>query len=176
VIGQDWGAVQAWHLAIRHPERVVRVIVLSVGHPAAYARGGFMQKLRGWYVLLFKLRGLMEFVARCCNWLPLRLMTGFREEFPRWRALLERPGRLTAGFNYYRANVREMLGASESHVSVAVVGVWSSGDRFLVERQMQQSAQYCDRGWRYVRLDRWNPWLQLTAAGEVNRLLLDELA
>jgi len=176
VIGHDWGAVQAWHLAIRHPERVDRLIVLSVGHPAAYAGGGFMQKLRGWYVLLIQLRGLMEFAARCCNWLLLRLMTGFHEEFPRWRALLERPARLTAGFNYYRANLSALRAGQESHVAVPVVGVWSSGDRFLVERQMQQSAQYCDRGWRYVRLDRCNHWLQLTAAGEVNRLLLHQLA
>jgi len=176
VVGHDWGAIQAWHLAIRHPERVERLIVLSVGHPAAYASGGFMQKLRGYYVLLIQLRGVMEFVARCCNWLPLRLLTGFRGEFRRWRALLGRPGRLTAGFNYYRANLSTFWAAQESHVVVPVVGVWSSGDRFLVERQMQQSAQYCDRGWRYVRLERCNHWLQLTAAGEVNRLLLHQLA
>jgi pimeloyl-ACP methyl ester carboxylesterase len=176
VVGHDWGAVQAWQLAMRHPERVERLIVLSVGHPAAYAGGGFMQKLRGYYILLIQMRPVMEVITRCCDWLPLRLMTGFREEFGRWRALLARPGRLTAGFNYYRANACEMWRASGSRVDVPVVGVWSSGDRFLVERQMQRSAQYCGRGWHYVRLGQCNHWPQLTAPAEVNRLLLRHLA
>lgn len=176
VVGHDWGAIQAWYLAMRHPERVDRLVALSVGHPAAYARGGWQQKLRGYYVLLFQWRGVAERLVRARDWLALRLMAGFPREVPRWRALLERPGRLTAAFNYYRANLRELWTARPTPVTVPAVGVWSRGDRFLVERQMRDSGRYCTRGWSYVRLDDGNHWLQLTAPEQVNRLLLSLLA
>lgn len=33
VVGHDWGAGTAWALAMHHPERVSKLVVLSVGHP-----------------------------------------------------------------------------------------------------------------------------------------------
>ncbi|HEX2979920.1 MAG TPA: alpha/beta hydrolase, partial [Anaerolineaceae bacterium] len=38
VVGHDWGAAVAWHLAIHHPERVERLAILNVPHPGAMAR------------------------------------------------------------------------------------------------------------------------------------------
>ena len=176
VVAHDWGAIQAWHLALRHPERVERLIVLSVGHPASYANGGLMQKLRAYYVWLFQLRGVAEWLIRRFDWLALRLLTGFPQEAPRWRSLLGRPGRLTAALNYYRANQRQIWSGPDARAEVPVVGLWSRGDRFLVERQMRDSERYCAAGWRYVRLEHCNHWPQLTAADECNRLLLQHLA
>lgn len=36
VVAHDWGAAVAWALALRAPERVQRLVVLSVGHPGTY--------------------------------------------------------------------------------------------------------------------------------------------
>lgn len=175
LVAHDWGAVQGWQLAIRHPERVERFIALSVGHPNAYARGGLAQKLRGYYVILIQLRGLIEFLLACFDWRLFALFAGYPEELPRWKARLSRPGRLTAGLNYYRANLRRLFAGSQSRVAVPVVGLWSRGDRFLVERQMQESSSYCDGGWHYQRIVNGNHWLQLSAAAMLNPLLLEYL-
>jgi pimeloyl-ACP methyl ester carboxylesterase len=35
VVGHDWGAAVAWALAMQHPHRVERLVVMSVGHPGA---------------------------------------------------------------------------------------------------------------------------------------------
>jgi pimeloyl-ACP methyl ester carboxylesterase len=35
VVGHDWGAVLAWRLAVSLPQRVDRMVGVSVGHPAA---------------------------------------------------------------------------------------------------------------------------------------------
>ena len=63
LVGHDWGAVQAWCFAMEHPERVDRCIAMSVGHPAAYMRGGVAQKLKGYYLFCIQLRGLIEFLV-----------------------------------------------------------------------------------------------------------------
>lgn len=55
LMGHDWGSALAWCLAIHHPTRVSRLIGVSVGHPTAFARAGFKQKLMSWYTVFFKL-------------------------------------------------------------------------------------------------------------------------
>jgi pimeloyl-ACP methyl ester carboxylesterase len=175
LVAHDWGAVQGWQFAIRHPERVERYIALSVGHPTAYGRAGFWQKLKGYYILLIQLRGLVEFMLSCGNWFLFRLMTGYPEEFPHWKAALERPGRLSAGCNYYRANPGMILGREYPFVTMPVCGLWSDGDRFLTERQMVESRQYVQGPWQYRRVEGANHWLQLDAPEKVNTLLLEFL-
>jgi pimeloyl-ACP methyl ester carboxylesterase len=175
LVAHDWGAVQAWSFAMRHPERVDRYIALSVGHPASYARGGFGQKLKGYYVLLIQLRGIIEFFVKRFDWLPLRAMFRYPEEFPHVKARLSRQGRLTAGMSYYRANIGMILPREYPSVTVPVVGIWSSGDNFLTERQMENSWRYCNAGWRYERVDGANHWLQLTAPERLNALLVNNL-
>ncbi len=176
LVGHDWGAVQAWHLALWHPERVERYVAMSVGHPRAYASGGIEQKLRGYYIALIQLRGFAEFMVRALGWRPLRWMSRYPAEFPHIKARLSRPGRLTAGFNYYRANFGLLFPASYPRVQVPVVGIYSDGDIFLTEAQMRNSEQFCDAGWKYVRVDGANHWLQLDAPERVNALLLEHLS
>lgn len=175
LVAHDWGAVIGWQFCIRHPERVERYAALSVGHPNAYARSGLLQKLRGYYILLFQLRGFAEFLLRAGNWRLFRTFTSFPGEFPHWRAALERPGRLTAAIDYYRANMRLMFRAGWPAVRVPVMGVWSSGDVALVERQMRESGRFVAAPWRYERIDGANHWLQLDAPERLNPLLLDFL-
>jgi pimeloyl-ACP methyl ester carboxylesterase len=50
LVGHDWGALQGWCFAMGYPERVDRYVAMSLGHPAAYARGGVAQKLKGYYL------------------------------------------------------------------------------------------------------------------------------
>jgi hypothetical protein len=55
------------------------------------------------------------------------------------------------------------------------MGVWSSGDIALTERQMTNSAENVTGPWRYERLDGPGHWMQLEAPDEINRLLIDFL-
>ena len=60
---------------------------------------------RAGYVLFFQIRGLAEWVVRAGDWWLFRTISGFPEESRRWIQNLQRPGRLAAALNYYRANV-----------------------------------------------------------------------
>ncbi len=175
VVAHDWGAGICWQLAIHHPERVDRYVALSTGHPGAYVRGGFEQKLKGYYTLLFQIPGFAELLLRGGNWWGFRTMTAYPEEAPQWISQQSRPGRLRAGLNYYRANWRMFLGSGSPRCKVPVLGVWSSGDRFLAEGQMKDSANFVDAPFRFARIEGANHWLQLSGAEQFNPLLLDYL-
>jgi pimeloyl-ACP methyl ester carboxylesterase len=175
LIGHDWGAILGWFVAIEHPERVERYIAMSVGHPTSYKKGGIEQKLRSWYVYAFQLPFIMEAMARSFNWLLMRVLTKNHPEIDQWIEDKSRPGRLTAGLNWYRANIVRMLFGSTGHARVPAFGMWSSGDYFLSERQMMRSTLYVDAPWRYERIENSSHWMQLDAPERLNKLLIEYL-
>lgn len=176
LVGHDWGAFVGWLFCARHPARVRRFAALSVGHPEAYRRAGTRQKLLGWYILMFQLRGLAERLIAAGDYRFLRRAAPTPDDLARWRRDLARPGRLTAALDWYRANVRAFLSVTVPPVAVPVLGVYSTADMALVEAQMTGSARYVNAPWRYQRLDGVGHWLQIERPDEVNRLLLDWFA
>ncbi|TXH87016.1 MAG: alpha/beta hydrolase [Rhodoferax sp.] len=175
LVAHDWGAVIGWHFALWHHHRLDRYAALSVGHPSCYATGGFMQKLKGYYIAVFQLRGFAEWLYSVWDWALLKMLTRAPHEFPHWRAALSPPGRLTAGMNYYRANLDLILPGNRGYVNRPVMGIFSTKDIALVESQMTRSADYCKAGWRYERLDGVGHWMSSEAPERVNPLLLDFL-
>lgn len=172
LVAHDWGAAISWQLVIDHPERVDRYVALSTGHPMAYRSGGLAQKIKGHYTLLFQLPWLPERLLSAFNWFGLGLMTGFPEEQAQWISQQSRPGRLQAGLNYYRANAKIFISGHSANARVPVLGVWSSGDRFLAEGQMRDSARFVDGTFRFARIEGANHWLQLSAEDKFNPILL----
>ena len=178
VMGHDWGAVIAWCLALAHPARVCDLVAISVGHPLAYGRAGFEQKIgKGLYTLGFQLRGLAE------AWFLRNQGRGLR----RWLAAhhpdpdevvrdMSRPGRLTAGMNWYRANLTSVLFGTWPRCRVPTLGMWSSGDRYLTEAQMQASGKLVDAPWEYRRIDDCGHWIPLQRPDAVASVALDWFA
>jgi len=175
LVAHDWGAAMCWQLVLKHPERVERYIPMSVGHPNAYAAGGVEQKLKGYYILLIQLRGFAEWFARAFDWFGFRLLTHYPPETDNWIARQSRPGRLTAGMNYYRANLHMIFAKAAPSATVPVYGLWSSGDSFLAEKQMIASEKFVAAPWRYSRIEGATHWMQLDAPEKVNAVLLDYL-
>ena len=173
VIGHDWGAVLAWCLALWHPERVSAGVAVSVGHPREYAVAGLEQKRKGLYTLLWQFPGLAEASLRRDGHAGLR---GWLRQHPQPAACLAdmaRPGRLTAGLNWYRANLVQVLAGRWPMCQVPMLGVWSSGDDFLAEDQMRRSARRMTARWEYVRIDGAGHWLPLERPEELARLALE---
>jgi pimeloyl-ACP methyl ester carboxylesterase len=175
LVGHDWGAVIGWALCLAHPERIERYAALSVGHPTAYARGGARQKLKGYYVWLFQLRGVTEWLLRARSWWLTRKMGGNPDEAERWIANLSRSGRLTAVLNYYRANFSILWPRELPKAQMPVLGLFGDGDRFLTEAQIRDSAQYVSGSFRFERVEGVGHWLQLEAPDAVNALLIEFL-
>jgi pimeloyl-ACP methyl ester carboxylesterase len=55
------------------------------------------------------------------------------------------------------------------------MGVWSSGDHYLLEGPVADSGQHVTGGFRYERIEDASHWLQLDTPDRLNELLLDFL-
>lgn len=171
--GHDWGAVLGWFVALRHGNRVSKYAALSVGHPTAYATAGWKQKLLAYYTVMFQLRGAVEWLLSRNNFTMLLVFTKCAIEIENWRNSLREPGRLTAGLNWYRANLALVLPTDHGKATMPVMGVYSTQDVALVEEQMLNSEKFCTGGWRYEKLDGVGHWMSSEAPKKVNALLLD---
>ena len=175
LVGHDWGAVVGWKLAIDHAARFRSFVVMSVGHPCEYRRG-FEQKWRAWYIYIFLMRGLAEWLLRAGDWRAMRALVDDPDETAARIAALSPPGRLRAGLSWYRANVFQVLTGRYGKTPLPVLGLWSDGDFALAESQMRNSHRHVTGAWRYRRIDNASHWLQLDRADEINALLLDWFA
>jgi pimeloyl-ACP methyl ester carboxylesterase len=150
-VGHDWGAALAWLTASLIPNRVERLVALSVGFPSSFASAGYAQREKSWYMLLFQFKGVAE------EWLSGNDWRHFREwvqhpDTDEVIAALNRPGALTAGLNWYRANVppESLVGGPPPlpPVQPPTMGVWSTGDMALTEEQMTGSKDLVVGPWR----------------------------
>ncbi|HTW21122.1 MAG TPA: alpha/beta fold hydrolase [Mycobacteriales bacterium] len=175
VVAHDWGAVAAWGFAAFVPDRVERLVALSVGHPKAFSDAGFEQRMRSLYMLLFDVPVVAE------QWFGrfgAQMLASHRDRDD-VLAALDRPGALTASFNWYRANAhpRTIINPPPElpPIRCPVLGVWSRHDTALIEKQMTGSQAYVEGPWRYERIENAGHWMQLDVPEELNRLLLDFL-
>jgi pimeloyl-ACP methyl ester carboxylesterase len=179
VVGHDWGAVLAWLLAGLHADRVDRLVAMSVGHPNTQAELSVEQREKSWYMLWFQFEGLAEEILPRGGWRLLREWTRGNGDVERYVRELAQPGALTAGLNWYRANLsplRELQPRREfPMISAPTMGVWSSGDDYLLEAPVKRSGEHVTGGWRYERIDGASHWPQLDAPDRVNELLVDFL-
>lgn len=177
IVGHDWGASIGWISAGVFADRVASLTALSVGHPVAFRAAGFEQRQKSWYMLLFQF-------PEAEQWLSADGFRNFREwsNHPDADEVVQRlsaPGALSTCLNVYRAiaHPRTLIEPPPQlpPVQAPTMGVWSTGDFALVERQMTLSKAHVLGPWRYERIEGPGHWLQLEAPDKVNELLLDFL-
>ena len=163
VVAHDWGAGLSWALAALHPERVASLAALSVGHPAASSPPSLEARQKAWYQLFFQFPEAEELLLRNDAAL-LREWIGPAVDAEAYIADLRRPGALTPGLNYYRANLhpsRELETRALPPIHAPTLGIWSTGDRYLTEDAMRRSGEFVTGPWRYERLEGAGHWMQL---------------
>jgi pimeloyl-ACP methyl ester carboxylesterase len=90
---------------------------------------------------------------------------------------ISRPGRLTAGLNYYRANLIPGTGwsafAHVSEVGAPTVLLWGDQDPALGRLQAEGTAKHMTGEFKLEVLEGAGHWLQFERPAEVNRSLVD---
>ena len=184
IVGHDWGAAVTWWLATRYPERIERVAILNVPHPAIMAktlRSNAAQRKKSGYIFFFQVPGVPEWIIRRDNFAQgVRSLLGssrkgtFSEtDLAQYRTAWSQPGALTGMLNWYRAALRYAPPTPKPlRIHVPTLVIWGKQDRFLEPEMAQASVDLCDDG-RLVYIDEASHWVQHEEPARVNALLLD---
>ena len=183
LVGHDWGASLSWRIAGSYPDRIERLVVMSVGAPMTPGWETEEQKKASWYFEFFCQSGVSEAAIVAENWKRFRDWCHGQGDQDRYLRDLARPRALTAGLNWYRgAFTPPEPGEAPwpplprwEKVRCPTLGVWGEEDPFLLEPQIAGSAPFVDAPWRYERIGDAGHWLMLDQPDALNHLLLEFL-
>lgn len=194
VIGHDWGATAATGAAILGPERVSRLVTMSVPHRrfGIALATDYEQQKRSWYMFFFQLpfaeaavaAGDFAFLRRLwADWSP-----GYEPEPEEWQALIETfhaPGVLSAALGYYRsalspasggpARVAEQARATTENVPVETLYLHGLRDGCIAASLCEGLEEAHPEGLRREMISEAGHFLHLEQPERVNRAILEFL-
>jgi pimeloyl-ACP methyl ester carboxylesterase len=176
IVAHDWGAAVAWFTAMAHPDRVHKLVVLSVPHPLAPPT--LRQREMAWYQLFFQFEGIAEAWLQHDEWALFRQLLRGDHNIDRYIADLSRPGALTASLNWYRANLAPRMAGPPPNlrpVEAPTLGIWSTNDHYLDGERMKMSGRFVKGAWRYEQIEGASHWIPLDAPDRLNHLLIEWL-
>jgi epoxide hydrolase 4 len=182
--GHDWGAAVAWVTAAAHPERVTRLAILNVPHPATmmrFVRSDARQMRRSWYILLFQIPWLPEagFSARDFRVGKNSLVRTSRpgtfsdRDLECYRDAWAQPGALTAMINWYRAFFRANWRGKMKPMRIEVPTriFWGEKDAFLLPEMAGDSLKYCAHA-DVLRFPECTHWLHHEEPEKISEALI----
>ena len=177
--GHDFGAMVSWSLALRAPERLRRMAIANVPHPAifrSYLKTHSAQMLKSWYAMFFQLPGIPEQFVKAGNWkFLIGALPNYWEEdrYDRYRKAWSQPGASTAMINWYRATFGKS-GTSRKSESIQppTLIIWGKNDPHLSHQMASLSLEHCQDG-ELVLFEDATHWVQHDKAPEVSQLLID---
>ncbi|MFL0422450.1 MULTISPECIES: alpha/beta fold hydrolase [Kocuria] len=181
LVGHDWGGVLAWDIALRAPERVTSLTVLSTPHPTAlgHALKTADQLKKSWYIGMFQIPGA-----------PERLLAGRIGTIARKQGISEdaasRYGQrfstaedLRGPINWYRAMFRKdgvtVTHAGNGIITVPTTFVWGNRDPALGRTAAEETEVYVHAPYEFIELDAGH-WLPEREAGRVADAIADRIS
>ena len=194
IVGHDWGAGVAWAVAMKHPERVSRLVILQVPIAAVWrANMSLRQLLRSWYMFFFQIPRLPEWLISRQDYKAIeqtftekviRKNSFTTDDIERYKEAARQPGALTGAVNYYRANVLDRLlpekpkskpSPNQGRVRVPTLFIFAEQDFAIIPATVRGLDKYIDAYYREVRIPDSGHWVQNEAPAEVNAALLEFL-
>ncbi len=181
LIGHDWGAALAWHVAAHHPERLMTVTALSVPPPQAMlvALRRSTQALHSWYMVFFQIPRVPERVLAAGNGSLMKrglrrsgLDAASAERYARRAAS---PGAMTGPINWYRA-MRSQVSEKPPPIGVPALYIWGDQDGFVSRVAAQAGGRFVTGPYRFEILEGGSHWIPEVEAARTASLVLPHLA
>lgn len=166
LVGHDWGAAVAWHLAALHTDRVITLTAISVPHP-----GAMSASLRDTESDQRERSSYMGFFADLDRSVPLML----EDDAQRLKALflgsgmsddevevyvgpLRDPAALRGALSWYAAIFAHRPPVAPA-VTVPTTHLWSNGDFALGRIGAEACKQFVTADYRFIELDGVTHWI-----------------
>ena len=179
IIGHDWGAAISWQLAMTRPDLVNKLIIMSVPHPAGFAREMATDKAQqtgSQYARNFQQPGFEK------NLSPEMLAGMHGKDGPEHDAYLEAFKRSDIGdmLNYYRANYPKTtdgagMGAKIVPINVPVLIIHGMKDTALNAAGHSGTWDYITADTTLLMIPTAGHWVQHDAQPLVDRTIHDWL-
>jgi pimeloyl-ACP methyl ester carboxylesterase len=181
LVGHDWGGAVAWLAALRHPDRIARLVAINAPHPLIFQKSLIedgAQRAASQYISAFRnpaleagitAMGLDSFFEKTFGrHADLSLVT--EEEKQAYLDQWSQPGALTAMLNWYRASEIVVPEPNEEasapawtslpfpHVTMPTLVVWGLNDQALLPVQL-------------ASLDKWVDELRIAATAEAGHFI-----
>lgn len=180
IVGHDWGASVAWHVAAWHPDRVRSITAISVPHLAAYGYGlRHDDEQRRMMTYMTGLRGDANVVRDMLadDQSGLRQLVGDRlpsHDFERYLEVVGSPEGLRGAIAWYQANGREMHALQSTRAPTTFL--WGTDDAFISAASARRCEEHVGDDYRYVELEGISHWVpeeaSETVAYEIIRRML----
>jgi pimeloyl-ACP methyl ester carboxylesterase len=183
LVGHDWGAAVAWTVALLHPERVEKLAILNVPHPAVMLgtlSRSPRQMLKSWYIGFFQIPGLADWLMKLNNIegvLKMLKASGKRDTFSaedlsEYRKAYTNSGGLTGMINWYRAPVwHQPKIRGKNQIELPVLILWGKKDIALSAKMAEDSLKLCKNG-RLIFFENASHWVQHDEAEAITGELL----
>ncbi len=187
LIAHDWGAIIAWHFAIKKVRPLTRLVIMNVPHPKCAQREirHWYQLRKSWYIFFFQIPWLPEWLLGLNG--AVRIKQAFskmavdKSRFPDedlqiYADAASRPGALRAMINYYRALLRTKDGREigGAMVHIPTLMVWGEEDAAIDIRCTDGTEEWVP-DLELHRLPGVSHWVQQEAPEKVNAILRDWL-
>jgi len=174
LVAHDWGGAVAWAVAIGHPQRISKLVMINSPHPYVFWRelaNNPAQQKASEYMNVFRLPKAERVLSENGY---ARLLGAFLHLSEQWRAELvaawSQPGALTGGLNYYRASPmypataddpgakKLQLKAGDFMVRVPTLVLWGDKDTALLPGLLDGLGE-CVPDLRVVRAPDASHWI-----------------
>lgn len=187
LIAHDWGAIIAWHFAIKKVRPLTRLVIMNVPHPKCAQREfrQWYQLKKSWYIFCFQIPWLPEWLLGLNG--AERIKRAFtamavdKTRFPEkdlqiYADAASRPGALRAMINYYRALLRIKDGQEigDAMVNIPTLMIWGEEDSAIDIRCTDGTEQWVP-DLELHRLPGVSHWVQQEAPEKVNAILREWL-
>jgi pimeloyl-ACP methyl ester carboxylesterase len=187
VVGHDWGAIVAWKTALKYPEYVWKLAALQVPPSGALQQNMTLRQfLASWYMLFFQIPRLPEWLMSRRDFALLKRVltkTAARdvfssEDIARYKKSWSEEKALTAGLNYYRANVFKSFFEKTNgehlpaKIKVPTLFIYGEKDTAILPQTVRNVQQFVDAPYFELRIPNAGHWVQQEAFAEVSQALL----
>jgi pimeloyl-ACP methyl ester carboxylesterase len=190
LISHDWGGALGWAYTALMPDKVERSVVCNAPHPNAYGdlAHSMAQLQASWYMFFFQFEEVAEEVLSRNGFELLRAwfydtatVKLEEDDIAKMVEKMARPGALTAGLNWYRANVPPSSYLSDQRIELPAIAcpamlIWGLDDPYLTFERGRRAGEFVTGPFALQALPDTGHWVQQERPREVSELIVEFLA
>ena len=180
LVGHDWGAVVAWDVALRYPEKIKHLITISVPHKAAFIQAMLKsnQLFKSYYMGLFQLPKIPELLFEKVPQIGLALLkdSGMTEQqLKDFQQEIVNEKRLSTALNWYRGLPFSSNKNLFKPVTVPTLFIWGKYDSAIGPKGVELNKKYVNAPYKEIIMDATH-WIPVQNAKELSAYILEAVA